>query len=450
MNSNVLYAFPAGRGGLLILLLVFGSVLLDSCQATGSRGETTEYTEQDLREDLAGYAARYSSITSAAADEIADVADSRRVRRSTLVWKLRMIPLVKDYAFRDDPQEAYVEVLNLAVATRRYLTEGDGREIFGEHNAIAVQAAEELETLAVEIGQRFLGAERADRLREELEVMVAKNPIRGREFSVEAVQTALAKVESGDSFGWVVSVPMSPFRAFEGVGSAATAIHEINNTASEFTQVIDQLPKSNRWQIELLLYDIEDRDTVVQSLTAIKQLAESADRVSRAVERLPEDVGKLLSEAQGPLAEVRQAIADARELMKPVSATVQDVGEITQIVAAMQKSAERSDDAPPGRPFDIREYDTTAQSVRGGVSELRGLVGELRELAESGKLDGSLIRAVDETENELAKLVDQVTIRVVLTFLAFFTLLVVVRWLSLRLGSATREDQKSSATGSPS
>ena len=200
MNNHMLEVFPAGRGGLLILLLVFGSVLLDSCQGTGSRGETTEYTEQDLHEDLAGYAARYSSITSAAADEIADLTDSRRIRRSTLVWKLRMIPLVNDYAFRDDPQEAYVEVLNLVAATRRYLTEGDGREIFGEHKAIAVRAAEELETQAVEIGQRFLGTERIDRLREEIEVMVAENPIRGRDFSVEAVQNALAKVESGDSF----------------------------------------------------------------------------------------------------------------------------------------------------------------------------------------------------------------------------------------------------------
>ncbi len=280
--------------------------------------------------------------------------------------------------------------------------------------------------------------------------MVAKNPIRGRDFSVEAVQNALAKVESGDSLGWVVSVPMSPFRAFEGVGSAAMAIHEMNNRASEFTQVIDQLPKENRWQIELLLYDIEDRDTVMDSLAAIKQVAESADRVSRAVERLPENLGELLNEAKGPLAEVRQAIADARELMKPVSATVQDVSEITQIVAAMQKSGKTSDEAPPGRPFDIREYDTTARSVRGGVSELRGLVGELSALAESGKLDGSLIRAVDKTEDEIAQLVDHVTIRVVLTFLAFFALLMVVRWLSLRLGSATREDQKSSATGSQS
>ena len=105
----------------------------------------------------------------------------------------------------------------------------------------------------------------------------------------------------------------------------------------------------------------------------------------------------------------------------------------------MQKADPRPAEAPPSRPFDIREYDRAAQSVRGSASELREFVGELHELVDSGKLDGSFLRAVAQTEDEVAQLVDKVTLRVVLTFLAFFALLVTARWLSGRLRSAPHE-----------
>ncbi len=443
MNKSKIGVTRDGFGGpsrSAALSLLIGLLLLSGCASSGGdTPKSTDYTEQELQEDLAGYAARYSSITSAAADEIADLTDSRRVRRSTLVWKLRMIPLVKEHAFRDDPKEAYVEVLNLAAATRHYLTAGDGKALFGGHKEIAVEAVRELEGEAVDIGNRLLGPERMARLMEEIEAVVEKNPIRGRDFSIESVQAALADVERGASFGWIMSIPLSPFRALEGLDSAAMAIHDMNTTAAQFSQVIQGLPQENRWQIELLLYDVEDRDTVMESLAAVKQIAESADRVSRAVERLPADLRELLNETQGPIGELKEAIADARELMKPVAATVQDVGEIARIVAAMQEADPRPAEALPGRPFDIREYDSAAQSVRGSASELREFVGELHELVDSGKLDGSFVRAVDKTEDEIAQLVDKVTLHVVLTILAFFALLVTTRWLSWRLRSAQHE-----------
>ncbi len=50
------------------------------------------YTEQELHEDLADYASRFNSVVAGVAEEIEDLSDSRRVRRSTLIWRLRMIP----------------------------------------------------------------------------------------------------------------------------------------------------------------------------------------------------------------------------------------------------------------------------------------------------------------------------------------------------------------------
>lgn len=76
--------------------------------------------------DLAAHAARFASLVAATADEIEDLPDSRRVRRSTLIWRLRMIPMAQELAFGDDPQESYVESLGFTFAMRNRAA-GDGR-----------------------------------------------------------------------------------------------------------------------------------------------------------------------------------------------------------------------------------------------------------------------------------------------------------------------------------
>lgn len=416
---------------LLIALLCGGCATLTA----PFRAQQSGYSEQDLYEDLARYAARFSMMVSAAADEIADVAESRRVRRSTLIWKLRMIPLVQESAFGADPQGSFVEVLGLAIAQRQYLSEGPGREIFGPHQEIAAEAARELEAQARVIGLNFLDDEQLQMLVAQVEKLATENPIRGRDFSVEAVQVGLAKVEAGSAgVGWVVGVPLSPFRAMEGVGTAGSAMLEMNRTALEFADIVDELPRQNRWQIELLLFDIEERDTVRQGLAAFEQVAASADRVSLAIDRLPDDLRVVFEDSQGALRDANQTLQTANELMVPVAATVEELGQITALIAEMQSGAdERAVDEPPGRPFDIREYESTARAVSETVAELRALTVDLRELLGSGKLDGAILNTVNRTEEEVGNLINRVTQSAIAVLVLFFVLLLAYRWLSSRI-----------------
>lgn len=417
------------------LLAIF---LLSACAGWPpfrAQSASPTYTEQELHEDLAAYAARFNSVVAGVADEIEDLSDSRRVRRSTLIWRLRMIPLAQELAFGDDPQESYVESLGLTFAMRNYLTEGGGRELFGEHQPMAVEAARDVEGFARDIGPRFLDEEQMAALVESLEELVREHPIRGRDFNVEAAQTASAKIESGSAgLGWVAGVPLSPFRALEGVGAAGTAMLEINRTAAEFAEIIAELPRQNRWQIELLLYDIEERDTVMTGLAAFAQVAASADRVSQAIARLPDDLRVALGESQGALGEANRTLQTAKELMVPVFATVEEIGRISTLLAELQADGNGAE-APPGRPFDIREYEATAREATASVTELRGLVGDLDELLASGRLDG-IVKTVDRTEDEIAKLVGRIKIAGVQLLLLFFALLVLYRWISSRLGRA--------------
>ena len=416
----------------LMALATVGSLLLPGCAGwwpEPGRRPGSAYTEQDLADDLRSYAAQFSAIVSGAADEIHDRADSRRARRGTLVWKLRLVPAVYETAFEDDPQEAYVETLGLAIAQHQYLSEGDGRKIFGDQQPLAVNAARELEEAAREIGTRFLDEPQMARLVGEVEGLARRSPIRGPDFSLESARKELAKIESGSSgLGWVIGIPMSPFRALEGVGTTGTAMLEINRTAAEFSEVIEALPLQNRWQIELLLYDIEERDTVSAGLAAFQQVAESADRVSLAVARLPDDLRVALADSEGALGEANRALLNARELMGPVTESLERVEEIARIVVDLQGEPAAAD-AEPGRPFDVREYQATAREVGATVGELRALLAELDEVVASGRLEGTVLHTVDRGHDELAQLVDHAKMASIQVLGALFLLLFAYRLL---------------------
>ena len=136
------------RSGLAVTWGLLASLLISACAGWPpfrDRGQGTAYTEQELFDDLAAHAALFASIVAATANEIEDLSDSRRVRRSTLIWRLSMIPITQELAFGDDPQESYVETLGLMFAMRNYLTDGDGREIFAAHQPLAVETAREVE-----------------------------------------------------------------------------------------------------------------------------------------------------------------------------------------------------------------------------------------------------------------------------------------------------------------
>jgi len=66
------------------------------------RGSTM--TEEDLRNELSGYAARFSAYVNDAAEDIAAGTTDRAIRRRTLIWRMKIIAPVQEAAFSEAPQ----------------------------------------------------------------------------------------------------------------------------------------------------------------------------------------------------------------------------------------------------------------------------------------------------------------------------------------------------------
>jgi hypothetical protein len=365
-------------------------------------GYERNFSQEELSDELNAFASRFTALVSTAGEEIMLGTDDPTIGRRVLLWSLRLTPAVNDAAFQTNPRAGYVRLLTIATMQRRYLTTGDGRNLFGASQHVAVTTAETLEADAFAIGERFLTPAELDAVRKDVDQLAERFPITGTQFSLVRAREAAQAVPSSNALTEVIALPLAPFRALQGVDSGAAAIRDFNQTARRFSTVVGGLPEELRGQMELLLYDVEELRAVRQGLASFELAAASADRASLAIERLPDElratldtqVRSLLQESQGTVGEAVQALAQAREVAGPLQETATQLREAS---AAWREILGPHDPTPRSadeRPFDIRDWQSAAASIGTAAVELRGLAVELEGFSGSAGLDRLFWRAV--------------------------------------------------------
>lgn len=390
---------------LILLLPVWSCAIINQLgtQVSSLYPGSGDVTLEELRGNLLDFSSSFGVLVTEAADNISLQTSTPRIRRLTLLWKIRMPPLAQEASSDPNPRTGYVEMLTVTVAQRQYFETGAGKDLFGEHQAVALAAASEIEAAALRLGQSFLPEAKLEELHTEVGQLAKEHPIRG-EFLRESIQVGLAKAESGGAFNDIISIPMAPFRAIAGVESGAQAIHEFNATASQFTEIIDQLPQRLRWQMELLSYDLQEQGGVLeQSQKSLDVMAQSSHRLSLAAEHLPEDVHEaienvstqlearsatlkaLLAEYRAAIAETGTTATNLNPLIEALARTSEQLNQAGVAWSALVKEMNAPDPPlPPGQepppPFNILDYERTAVAVRSTAEEVRLLLGDVENV----------------------------------------------------------------------
>lgn len=359
-------------------------------------------SREELADELNAYASRFAGTVSTAGEEIAARSDEPLIRRRTLLWKLRMTPAIQEAAFVPDPRAGYVRALAVTVMMRRYLETGDGRNLFGAEQPIATAAAELLVNDAFAIGARFLTGAELDAVRREVDHLADRFPIVGTQFSLARARQAGDAVRASNVLGEVMSLPLAPFRALQGVDSGAAAVRDFNQTARRFSTIVASLPEELRGEMLLLLFDAEELRAIRDGLAAFEQTAAGVERASLAMERLPEElratldeeVRALLAGSEGPLGEAARALAEAREAAEPLRATAAELREASALWREILGPHDPASRDPDARPFDVREWEAAARAIGTSAVDLRGLAAELRGLSSGAGLDRLFGRAV--------------------------------------------------------
>lgn len=459
---------PTQTRALHLCLLTAMLLLLHACadsQSVVSSGPSAtgvaRITEAELQDELLEYADRFSGLLTATANDIAAHSPQRSIRKTTLLWKLKMVPRLQDVIFGADAQEAFLDAATLTVQMRKYLESpgSDGAALFADAQPQAVDAARRLEDDIFRIGALFLNEQQLQTFRTEVEALSDAQPIRGT-FSLSTGRATSTSAARTGGLSWVTQIPMSPFRALEGIDAGAKAISDFNTTANQFSQIVEDLPQQTRWQIELLWYELEDRESIVSTLESFKSIADSSASLAETAKQLPQTLREQLALAMDDLDThqdtLRLTLTESRQTIDALNAAVanattmvdavnqagesitrageawhQTVAAVNEITQSSNKSGSSGGAESP--PFDINQYMLAADRLTAAASELRSLVAEVQGVIESDRVRALSGDTLDDAEQRGRSVTDHLAWRALQLMAVAFVLALLYRLIASRI-----------------
>jgi len=280
------------------LLAVLAALIVAGCQPRMStqtplmrRAPNLDITATELRIRVRTLTERFAAVIEIAADEIIAAADEAQVRHNALLWKVEAIPAAHSALLRPDPAAACLDTWAFSEQMLRYLETGAGRQLFGQQQPIAVEAARRLRR---EI--RRLIESVASRPETELEAMIETwaeaNPIEGMLFGRIAISADIADQIASDA------------------GSALASIGRLTDDLTDLSvrlgMINEHLLKQARWQAELLLADIA-------GVPAVRGVATDVERVAVATRGLADTFRTGAALLEGTEERLGQRLARAAE-----------------------------------------------------------------------------------------------------------------------------------------
>jgi len=269
------------------LILVITAVLVSltlGCQTpaqqrlTTPKGEEVKLSPFELLVAARDLAPSFANIIEEAADEIIEESADPKVRRHALVWKMNAIPAAFTAIFRPDPVAAIVDTWAFSIQMVQFFDKGAGRSLFGEYHTIALEAAERLEAEVLHLIKESVSPELEAELKEKLELWASGHPIEGQHFHRQSIMPDYARFMEDPDLGVLAAVS----RITVGLPDLAYRLSVYN----EF------LPRQARWQAELLVDDVNEKDGIKVQMEELAGLMEVLNSVIPLVEQIPDLIAR--------------------------------------------------------------------------------------------------------------------------------------------------------------
>jgi hypothetical protein len=227
---------------------------------------------------------------------------------------------------QDDPQTAFVDSWVLAVRLVEYLQSGQGSDMFGEYQGMPVNAAKQIQDHIETIGRDFLDAGTFVETRSKIHDFARNHPISGK-YAESVVFASNPEGGKPSPFESIINLPLAPFKVVGGVTEGVTGTKRLSDTAEHFSDIIEGMPESVRWQLLLLLYDMEKMETVKSALASMEEFAQSSSNLADTADKLPEKLRKQVSIL---LDEIDTKQSNLQATIDSVGAIVSQVDDLTR------------------------------------------------------------------------------------------------------------------------
>jgi hypothetical protein len=233
--------------------------------------------EYKIRLNEFGY--RFAGIVELSADEIISKTSDNEIKKQALLWKIYAIPAMIRSLSINDPLAAGIDAWILSVQMLQYFENGYGKDLFGEHQDIAITASKLIISDIENIARELKGSDDISKGQKITEDWTNKNPIKNSKFlRISALDEVAHIIGSAD------------YNLGTTAESIAISVDELKNQVTLYT---NYLPKQIKWQAQYELYNILGDSLIENSLNNIERFILSTEKISNMIEESPELVREI-------------------------------------------------------------------------------------------------------------------------------------------------------------
>ena len=229
-------------------------------------------TTREMRTRVVQFGRRISALTEQAADSIEMLSADAQIRRQALLWKMHAIPATQEAVLLSDPLLAFLDAWAFAKQMKDYFADGSGRNLFGDHQQIAVQAAIRIENDAAELARVVTDSADLSSIEARLSSWATRNPLASPLFARASIAAVAANVLGT--------------QATSAVGTVAGINETLEEIANRLAFYNEYLLKEVDWRMRLLLDDAKidvGIDTVLPAVTALERAAAVAEAMPEII-----------------------------------------------------------------------------------------------------------------------------------------------------------------------
>ena len=216
-----------------------------------------DVSSREIRIRTTEFAMNFSQVVEIAADSILTLTQDRSIARNALVWKSYAVPAVYRSATLPDPLMAWIDCRVLTYQMRDYFISGEGKNLFGDLQPLAVEATQFLED-QLERATELSGQNTDPDLEDSVRGFAAENPLTNAYFfrpsPVDLLASHLGQTQAS---------------GLQAVGSITELMEEMSMRLNTYTEL---LPRAGRWQAELMLADLADPERSAMYLDVLSRL----------------------------------------------------------------------------------------------------------------------------------------------------------------------------------
>lgn len=439
-----LTARSAGRCVLLVLLAMHTGCTSPNRQARKTalpevRAWQSGRVEHELQEDLSQFVDYAESEIGAVAAQIRTATQDVDVKEAALRWNVEFTQVTAKRSLQEKSMAHLMDGWAFAIRQANYLQSGEGKNLFGDQQSLAIEAAARIQKAIEAIARKYAADDELPEINRHIEAYARANPIRGV-FAFE-VPEAFSSGEEGQSMlSKILNAPWALTKSGRDVldptSSLAQSVDRIN-------ELMEDYPVLVRWQAQLLWLELERSTSFQTTMKGIEGFPQSLESLAATAESLPQQVRRelrlALDDIDAHQPELRKTLQQARETVdaanaamasaETVSASIErSIDGVTRAGEVWQTTAEAvtntfkqfeqlrnprtPDESEPSGSgstnskrgeFDIAEYTQSAETLTKSTVELRNLLSEVRSFLSGETLEKDLARVVPLTKAAFAQ-----------------------------------------------